>query len=78
MRFVSVREAAYCLAVSCMTIRNWCEQDKLKSIQIGDKYHVDLWSFLESQGIDPQPLFDSLEKRKVKNASKNGRTRKTA
>jgi hypothetical protein len=77
MRFVSVSEAAYCLAVSPVTIRNWCGQGRMKYIQVGDVLHIDLWNFLESKNVNPQPLFASLEERK-KNAPKNRRTKKTA
>ncbi|NBW83196.1 helix-turn-helix domain-containing protein [bacterium] len=77
MRLVSVSEAAHFLAVSRATVRNWCLQGKINFIQIGDFIHVDLWSFLESRGINPEPIFASLEERK-KNAPKTRRTKKTA
>jgi excisionase family DNA binding protein len=78
MRLVSVSEAAYLLSVTPMTIRNWCDQGKLNFIQVADLRHVDLWTFLKEQGVNPQPLFDSLEERKANNAVKTRRTRKTA
>jgi len=82
MRYASVTEAAHVLAVSKMTIRQWCFQGRLKYIKIGDFLHVDLWNFLIDHGANPKPIFDSLNEQRLKrvgiHAKKTRRAEKIA
>lgn len=72
MRLVTMLEAAYILSTTRESIHKWAVAGLIPSVSIqdGGKRLIDLYGYLKSKGVDPEPYFTYLENaRHLKNSN---------